>query len=193
MFSMFRAWGRAAVVAVIGGAAIAAQFAVVVPAQAAAPTVSIAAASKIKPVTGDVYVVYLGGSYGNATIHGTITGAAAGEVATLYAQRFPFTKAAAPVRSVTLSAAGTTTYSFTVTPTLATRYKVMLFAKSTPLATSPIKFVYVLSGGWVTGGHAAAARCARKPSTSTRSCLARPSASRCASTSTPTSASTSHR
>ena len=97
MFSMFRAWRRAAVVAVIGGAAIAAQLTAVVPAQAAAPTVTIAAGSKIKPVTGDVYAVYLGGSYGNATIHGTITGAAAGEVATLYAQRFPFTKAAAPV------------------------------------------------------------------------------------------------
>ena len=193
MFSMFRAWRRAAVVAVIGGAAIAAQLTAVVPAQAAAPTVTIAAASKIKPVTGDVYVVYLGGSYGNATIHGTITGAAAGEVATLYAQPFPFTKAAAPVRSVTLSAAGTRTYSFTVTPTLATRYKVMLFAKTTPLATSPIKFVYVVSGGSVTGG----ARCGRpvckETSTSTRSCPARPSASRCASTSIPTSASTSHR
>jgi hypothetical protein len=157
MFSMFRAWRRAAVVAVIGGAAIAAQLAAVVPAQAAAPTVTIAAGSKIKPVTGDVYAVYLGGSYGNATIHGTITGAAAGEVATLYAQRFPFTKAAAPVSSVTLSGAGTRTYSFTVTPTLATRYKVMLFAKSTPLATSPIKIVYVVSGGSVTGG----ARCGR--------------------------------
>ena len=157
MFSMFRAWRRAAVVAVIGGAAIAGQLAAVIPAQAAAPTVTIAATSKIKPVTGDVYVVYLGGSYGNATIHGTITGAAAGEVVTLYAQRFPYTKAAAPVRSVTLSGAGTRTYSFTVTPTLATRYKVRLFAKSTPLATSPIKTVYVVAGGSVTGG----ARCGR--------------------------------
>ena len=157
MFSMFRAWRRAAVVAVIGGAAIAGQLAAVMPAQAAAPTVTIAATSKIKPVTGDVYVVYLGGSYGNATIHGTITGAAAGEVVTLYAQRFPYTKAAAPVRSVTLSGAGTRTYSFTVTPTLATRYKVKLFAKSTLLATSPTKTVYVISNGYVTGG----ARCAR--------------------------------
>ena len=157
MFSMFRAWRGAAIAALVGGTVIATSVAAVVPAQAAAPTITIAAASKIKPVTGDVYVVYLGGSYGNATIHGTITGAAAGEVATLYAQRFPYTKAAAPVRSVTLSGAGTRTYSFTVTPTLATRYKVMLFAKSTPLATSPIKIVYVVSGGSVTGG----ARCGR--------------------------------
>ena len=112
MFSMFRAWRGAAVVALVGGAAIATSLAAVAPAQAAAPTISIAAASKIKPVTGDVYVVYLGGSYNNATIHGTITGAAAGEIATLYAQRFPYTKAPAPLHSVTLSGAGTRTYSF---------------------------------------------------------------------------------
>ena len=152
MFSTFRAWRRAAVVAVIGGAAIATPLAAVVPAQAAAPTITIAAASKIKPVTGDVYVVYLGGTYSNATIHGTITGAAAGEIATLYAQQFPYTKAPAPVRSLTLSGAGTRTYSFTVKPTLATRYKVKLFAKSTLLATSPTKSVYVVTNGSVTGG-----------------------------------------
>ena len=157
MFSMFRAWRRAAVVALVGGAAIATSLAAVAPAQAAAPTISIAAASKIKPVTGDVYVVYLGGSYNNATIHGTITGAAAGEIATLYAQRFPSTKAPAPVRSVTLTGAGTRTYSFTVTPTLATRYKVKLFAKTTLLAISPAKTVYVVTNGSVTGG----ARCGR--------------------------------
>jgi len=97
-------------------------------------------------------VVYLGGSYNNATIHGTITAAAAGEVATLYAQRFPYTKAPAPLHSVTLSGAGTRTYSFTVTPTLATRYEVKLFAKSTLLATSPTKSVYVVASGSVTGG-----------------------------------------
>ena len=152
MFSMFRAWRRAAVVALVGGAAIATSLAAVAPAQAAAPTISIAAASKIKPVTGDVYVVYLGGSYNNATIHGTITGAAAGEIATLYAQRFPYTKAPAAVRSVTLSGGGTRTYSFTVTPTLATRYKVKLFAKTTLLAISPAKTVYVVANGSVTGG-----------------------------------------
>ena len=152
MFSMFRAWRGAAVVALVGGAAIATPLAAVVPAQAAAPTITIAAASKIKPVTGDVYVVYLGGSYNNATIHGTITAAAAGEVATLYAQRFPYTKAPAPLRSVTLSGSGTRTYSFTVTPTLATRYEVKLFAKSTLLATSPTKSVYVVASGSVTGG-----------------------------------------
>jgi hypothetical protein len=107
-------------------------------------------------VTGDVFVVFQGGTYGSARIHGTITGATAGEVATLYAQRFPYTTAARPVSSITLSATGTATaYSFTVTPTLATRYQVKVFASrsaTTPSATSPLQNLYVVANGRVTGG-----------------------------------------
>jgi hypothetical protein len=65
----------------------------------------------------------------------------------------PYAKAPAPVGSATLRAAGTTAYSFTVTPTLATRYTVKLFARKTaasPLATSPVKNVYVSFGGTIT-------------------------------------------
>jgi hypothetical protein len=153
---VLRTWRRAAVVALAGGVAIAAQLTSVVSAQAASPTITIAATSKAKPITGDVFVVYLGGSFASATIHGTVKSAAAGEVVTLYAQRFPYTKAPAPVRSVTLSGAGTRTYSFTVKPTLATRYQVKLFAKTTLLATSPTQTVYVLVNGYATGGQACA-------------------------------------
>ena len=154
---MFRAWHRATVVATLtGSVAIAAQLAGVVPAQAATPTITVAATSSIPPVTGDVFVVFQGGKYGSARIHGTITGATAGEVATLYAQRFPYTTAAKPVSSITLGATGTATpYSFTVTPTLATRYRVELFAgksAATPSATSSMQSVYVVTGGYVTGG-----------------------------------------
>jgi hypothetical protein len=152
---MFRAWRRVALVALAAGAALAVQLAVIAPAQAAGPVISIAATSKIKPVTGYVLVEYRGGPYASARIHGTITGAAAGEIVILYAQRFPYTKAAAPVRSVTLSAAGPAAYSFTVTPALATRYKVKLFARktaTTPLATSRTHSVYVTVGGSATGG-----------------------------------------
>lgn len=160
-FRIPRAWQRAAFAALAGGAAIAAQLTATAPAQAAAraaaPTVTIAAASKIKPVTGDVMVAYHGGSYGNAVIHATITGGAAGEVATLYAQRFPYAKAPLPVHSVTLSGTGTRTYSFTVTPTLATRYKVKLFTKTTLLATSPTRIVYVIASAVGKG----AAACSR--------------------------------
>ena len=102
---MLRAWRRVTLVATLTGcAAIVAQLAAVVPAQAATPTVTVAATSSNPPVTGDVFVIFQGGKYGSARIHGTITGAAAGEVATLYAQRFPYTTAAKPVSSIVLSA-----------------------------------------------------------------------------------------
>ena len=151
---MFRAWHRAATAALTVGAAIAAQLAAIVPAQAATPTITIAATSKINPVPGYVLVEYRAGTDASARIHGTITGATAGEVATLYAQPFPYTKAPAAVSSSTLSGAGTVAYAFRVTPTLATRYKVGLFARKTatsPLATSPTQIVYVAVGGTNTG------------------------------------------
>ena len=152
------AWRRVTLVAALtGSAAFAVQLAGVVPAQAATPTVTIAATSSNPKVTGDVYVYFLGGTYGSARIHGTVTGATTGEVATLYAQRFPYATAAKPVRSITLSASGpTTAYSFTVAPTLATRYQVKVFARksaTTPLATSPRQNVYVVSNGYTTGGN----------------------------------------
>jgi hypothetical protein len=155
---MLRAWRRAALVAALtGSTAIAAQLAGVVPAQAATPTITIAATSSNPRVTGDVWVIYLGGKYSRARIHGTITGATNGEVATLYAQRFPYARAAKPIRSITLSATGpTTAYSFTVAPSLATRYQVKVFARkgaTTPLATSHRQNLYVGTGGYVTGGN----------------------------------------
>jgi hypothetical protein len=123
---------------------------------AAGPVITISAASAIKPVTGYVFVVFKGGSYAKAAIKGTITGAASGEVARLYAQQFPFKTAPARAGSVTLGAA-TQSYSFTVTPTLATRYQVELFASATatkPLATSLTRTVYVVGGGTIKGGAA---------------------------------------
>ena len=147
---MLRAWRRVTLVATLTGtAAIAAQLAAVVPAQAATPTITVAATSRIHAVTGDVFVIFKSSKYGSARIHGTITSVTAGEVATLYAQRFPYTTAARPVRSITLSATGPTAkYSFTVAPTLATRYQVKVFARksaTTPLATSARKNLYVLA------------------------------------------------
>ncbi|HJY60832.1 MAG TPA: hypothetical protein VJ418_31010 [Streptosporangiaceae bacterium] len=154
---MLRAWRRVTLVAALtGSAAIAAQLAAVVPAQAATPAITVAAASSSSAVTGDVFVYFHGGKYGSARIHGTITGAITGEVATLYAQRFPYSTAARPVSSTTLSVTGpTTAYSFTVAPTLATRYQVKVFASksaTTPSATSSMQSVYVVANGWVTGG-----------------------------------------
>ena len=152
---MLRAWRRATAVALAGSTAMAGLLAAVVPARAATSVITVAAASNFRPVTGDVFVEFQGSKSGSARIHGTITGATTGEVATLYAQRFPYTTAARPVSSTTLSATGATTaYSFTVTPTLATRYQVKLFASksaTTSLATSPRQTVYVAANGYLTG------------------------------------------
>jgi hypothetical protein len=152
---MLRRLRRSAVVAIAAGAAIAAQLAATGQAQAvAAPAITIAVTSGIKPVTGDVFVVYRGGALAGAKIHGTITGAAAGEVAALYAQQFPYKTRPVRLGSLRLKAA-TTAYSFTVTPTLATHYAVRLFTNgvfTTQLASSQARNIYVVAGGGFTGG-----------------------------------------
>jgi hypothetical protein len=147
---MLRAWRRAAVAALAGAAALAAQFAVIAPAQAAAPTITINATTKLTGVakaTGDWLVIYHAGVGGaSGTIHGKVTGVTKGEVVTLYAQQFPFKKPAVKAASATVKVNGSTTYSFTVTPTFATRYKVRLFASATAktaLALSATQYVYV--------------------------------------------------
>jgi hypothetical protein len=115
------------------------------------PEVPISVKSALPALTGDVYVVYLGGSQANAEVYGEISKAANGEVAELYAQQFPFKNAPALASSIILHPAGTTArYEFQVTPTLATRYQVEVFqtsTASTPLATSGIATIYVVAGG----------------------------------------------
>ncbi len=147
-------WRLTTTAVLAAGAAIGAALAAAGPAQAAGgpaqmagATITIAASSKIAPVTGDVMVAYRDGADASGKIHGTITGAAAADVAVLYAQEFPYKTAPAAVGSVTLKAA-TATYSFTVTPTLATRYAVRLFGTGmagAPIATSPVQNLYVVT------------------------------------------------
>ncbi len=107
--------------------------------------------STFPPVTGDVWVVYQGGKVASARVRGEITGVTSGEVAELYAQQFPFKRAPAPVSSVILRpAGGAATYAFTVTPVLATRYRVELFSSSTataPLGQSATRTIYVTLSG----------------------------------------------
>ena len=114
-------------------------------------TLPIAAKSRLAPLTGDVYVVYRDGKYASAEIHGGIKGATSGEVAQLYAQPFPYRRAPVPAGSVILHRTGTTAaYTFRVTPTLATRYRVKLLqnsAATTPLATSASITIYVTLAG----------------------------------------------
>ncbi len=150
---MMRAWRRAAWTAAAGALALGAPLAVAEQAQAAAPTISVAASTKLPLVTHDALVLYKEGAYASAKIHGTISGAAAGEVARLYAQPFPYKKAAAAVATVTLNA-GKASYSFTVSPSLATRYQVKLFKSKTgsaPVASSSQQNVYVTLANAPTG------------------------------------------
>jgi hypothetical protein len=115
------------------------------PAPASIP---ITASSSSAPVTGDVFVDYHEGGKATARISGETTHVSSGEVARLDAQQFPYTSAPAPVASLTLQPAdGTAKYTFQVTPTLATRYRIELFENSTattPLAISATATVYVL-------------------------------------------------
>ena len=115
------------------------------PAQAV--TVPISLKSALPAVTGDVYVVYLGGAQAKAEVYGEIRKASDGDVAELYAQPFPYRKAPTRVGSVVLHpAGGAARYEFQVTPTLATRYRVELFGSSTssaPLARSGVSVIYV--------------------------------------------------
>src|ERR1700722_1898392 len=131
---MRRGWRRATVAALVTGAAIAGQLAGGGTAHpSAAPTISIAATTKLKPGSGGSLVVYPLSGYNTAKLHGTIANATTGEVAALYAQPFPYKKPATRLASITLTAAKTA-YSFTVTPSEVTHYAVRLFASSTKTA-----------------------------------------------------------
>jgi hypothetical protein len=160
---MVTGWRKVIAVALTAGAAIGGQLAAVAQAQAAQvpgasrPAVSIAVTSRFKPVTHEVFVKFHAGAFTSAAIHGTITGAVAGQVAALYGQEFPYTKRAVRLRSMRLKSARTR-YSFAVTPVLATRYSVRLFASGSPraraLATSAAVNLYVISNGFFKGGQA---------------------------------------
>jgi hypothetical protein len=112
----------------------------------------VAATSANPPVTGDVWVQYGGGNLAKAQLDGTARGVTSGEVARLYGQPFPFGHAAVPVGApVTLHPAGraaTARYAFHVTPAVATRYRVEVFANAAaqaPLVRSGTRIVYVTS------------------------------------------------
>jgi hypothetical protein len=117
-----------------------------------APTVSISAQSRFKPVTGDVYVYYAAGKYSDVTIKGDISGATTGDVAVLYAQQWPYKKkpVQVPREHVGLVVTGSSavSYSFTASPGLATRYSVEVLASlssTTELGGSKVVNVYVLA------------------------------------------------
>lgn len=149
-----------AAVAVVAAAALAVGVIVATRPVAATPKpaplpMSIAAASGMVPENGVVWVRYGEPSQRSAAhVYGNVKGATHGEIARLYAQPFPFRGASFRAGSpVTLHPAGkakTASYSFQVTPHLATRYRVEIFKRRSsrrPLARSAATTVYV-DGGW---------------------------------------------
>ena len=125
---------------------------------AATPTVTISAKTFFKPVTHDVFVQYKASKAAVANLKGTVSGATAGQVAQLYAQPFPFKAAPAPVpgQRLTLNPIGSSPipYKFTADPTLATKYTVQILpnsASTTPVASSPVQIVYVITNQPVFG------------------------------------------
>jgi hypothetical protein len=156
---MPKSWRWIAPIAVAGGlvASSAVPAAVAQPAQS--PVITISATTPLPVITHDVFVVYKDKGYDDATITGSVTDpdATAGEVAVLYAQPFPYKTAPAPVagQSVAVPASTTPTdYSFADQPTVATKFTVEVLSSSsatTPLATSAVKVVYVVTNQHVSG------------------------------------------
>lgn len=119
------------------------------------PTVTIGTRSLSPKAYGYTFVwfgdTYKNGIYAQATISGAVAGATSGMVAQLYAQPFPYNKAAAPVshQQLVLDGASSERYSFAATPGLATRYSVEVLPSatvSTPVqATSPSATVYTVT------------------------------------------------
>jgi hypothetical protein len=144
-FALARFRNGIAVVVLAGGLVAAGSMPALAAPAAARAGITIAATSGFKPVTGDVFVVFSGGKFAKAHIHGSFSGAARGEVIRLLAQTFPFKTGYVRAGSRTLKGhAGA--YSFTVTPSLATRYRVALYKSSkasTALAASTVRTVYV--------------------------------------------------
>lgn len=159
---MSKLWrGVAAATVVCGLAATGTASAVAAPTTA---VVTITPKTQYHPVTHDYFVLYLGTKgYNTVTLSGTVTGAASGEVAQLFAQRFPFHSAPVPVtgQSLALTGPAATSYSFTATPTLATKYEVEVLTSPTSTTTdgvSAIQPIYVLANGAVSN-----ARKCRRP------------------------------
>jgi hypothetical protein len=143
-------WRRTAVFAAAGSlltlGALPALAATTASPAITSPAITITAASALRPVTGDVYVLYESGKYSTAKIRGDVSGAAKGDVVKLYAQ--PFHRKAAEVGSVKLTKIeAETPYSFLVQPSIATRYHVKLFTSGNAPPPSSVVTVYVSSGG----------------------------------------------
>jgi hypothetical protein len=146
--------GIAAVAVAAGVAGAGAGTAAASAARPAASAVSITLTtkSKLPKVTGDTLVLFRSGNDAVATISGSVTGAAAGDTATLLAEPFGATKYVPVGSPLKLGSGSAVPYSFRVTPLLATSYEVRVATSAgKKLGTSAPGTVYVTGSGAVTG------------------------------------------
>jgi hypothetical protein len=117
----------------------------------AGPTVSMSVKTLTPKVYGYTFVPFKDGKFSNVKFSGQVTGSTSGMVAQLYAQPFPYKKAAVPVpkQHLTLNGTSPESYTFTATPGIATRYRVEILPSataSTPVqATSSTATIYVVT------------------------------------------------
>lgn len=115
-----------------------------------AVSVTITTKSKLPHITGDTVVVFKVPAFSKATISGTITGAASGDVAILLARRFPFKHQPVAIGTPITLGTSSVPYSFKVAPITATRYtvEVKTGGPTGPLAgKSAVRTVYVTTAG----------------------------------------------
>ena len=128
-----------------------------VPAQAASTSAyGVTIAAKGNPpryVHGRTYGYALIGYHRAGTIMGTVTGAAAGDVVTLLAEPFGVHSFGPTGKTATLAVSGRNSYSFSVQPSLVTRYEVRVSTKGVADATSKGTTIYVMPSGY--GSHGA--------------------------------------
>ena len=109
------------------------------------PVISVTAASADDPVDGNVFVDYRTSGHATATITATVSRGTRGEVAELTGQQYPFSAAPAVLASAKITGRHQH-LSFTVTPSLETRYRIEVLPSagaSEPLAGSAVRTVYV--------------------------------------------------
>lgn len=114
--------------------------------------ITISAKVKYPKVTGDSLVYYRVKGYNTASIHGNVVGAFPGDVVTLLAEPFRakrFSKIDTPITMTSTSAS----YSFSVKPLAATKYKVQISTRGKVDVTSKVQPVFVGIARSQTGYH----------------------------------------
>lgn len=152
---MSKFWRVIAPVVAAGGlvAAGAVPAASASPKVAAAYAITIGAQATYPKISGHALVIYKAKGLNTATISGTVTGNATGDIAALWSEPFGATAFTATTQTVTLTTAATASYSFAVTPSRATAYEVQVTTGSTADITSTPVTVYVSEGGKITSSH----------------------------------------